>query len=128
MKGGQTYSLKHAGNCIGIRYVRSAGTFCSRRPLQRLFQEYVDEHKDEFEAESARRPPQRLFQEYVDQEPAALDKALQLAKYGARRAGNVRATPRPDVPQKDPNVRLKPDTDTHRPARASSATGGTRCS
>ena len=44
---------------------------CSRRPLQRLVQEYVDEHKDEFEAESARRPLQRFFQEYVDQEPAA---------------------------------------------------------
>ena len=78
----------------------------------------MDEHKDEFEAESARRPLQRLFQEYVDQEPAALDKALQLAKSGARRAVNVRATPRPDVPQKNPNVCLKPDTDTHRPAWA----------
>jgi hypothetical protein len=31
----------------------------------------VDEHKDEFEAESARRPLQRFFQEYVDQEPVA---------------------------------------------------------
>ena len=54
----------------------------------------------------------------MDQEPAALDKALQLAKSGARRAVNVRVTPRPDVPQKDPNVCLKPDTDTHRPAWA----------
>ena len=48
----------------------------------------------------------------------ALDKALQLAKSGARRAVNARVTPSPDVPQKDPNVRLKPDTDTHRPAWA----------
>ena len=31
----------------------------------------MDEHKDEFEAESARRPLQRFFQEYVDQEPEA---------------------------------------------------------
>ena len=31
----------------------------------------MDEHKDEFEAESARRPLQRFFQEYVDQEPVA---------------------------------------------------------
>ena len=47
-----------------------------------------------------------------------MDKALQLAKSGTRRAGNVRATPRPDVPQKGPNVCVKPDTDTHRPAWA----------
>ena len=31
----------------------------------------MDEHKDEFEADSARRPLQRFFQEYVDQEPMA---------------------------------------------------------
>ena len=47
-----------------------------------------------------------------------MDKALQLAKSGACQAVNVRVTPRPDVPQKDPNVRLKPDTDTHHPAWA----------
>ena len=57
----------------------------------------------------------------MDQEPAAeaFDKALELAKSGARRAVNVRVTPRPDVPQKDPHVRrLKPDTDTRNPALA----------
>jgi hypothetical protein len=47
-----------------------------------------------------------------------LDKALQLARSGARRAVTVRATPRPDVPQMDLNVCLKPDTGTHRPAWA----------
>ena len=69
MKGGQTYSLQHA-DWGQVRQERRKIP-CSRRPLQRLFQEYVDEHKDEFEAESARRPLQRFFQEYVDQEPAA---------------------------------------------------------
>ena len=57
---------------------------------------------------------------WLDQEPAAaaFDQALELAKSGARRAVNLRVTPHPDVPQKDPNVRLKPDTDTHHPGWA----------
>jgi hypothetical protein len=96
--------------------------------------EYVDEHKDELEAENARRhtcaqhgllgrvtswPSFKAgWLSWLEQEPAALDKALQLAKSGARRAVNVRVTPRPDAPQKDPNVCLKPDTDTQRPAWA----------
>ena len=37
---------------------------------------------------------------------------------GARRAVNLRVTPHPDVPQTDPNVCLKPNTDTHHPAWA----------
>ncbi len=55
---------------------------------------------------------------WLDQEPTALDEALQVAKSGARRAVNLRVTPRPDVPQKDPKLGLKPDTDTHRPVWA----------
>ena len=61
----------------------------SRRPLQRLFQEYVEEHKDELEAESARRHacahqglPDRVtswplskagWLSWLEQEPTALD-------------------------------------------------------
>jgi len=106
----------------------------SDRPLQRLLQEYVEEHKDDFEAETARRHacaqhglPDRVISgplskagwlSWLEQEPTALDKALQLAKSGKRQAVNVRVTPRPDVPQKDQNLRLKPDTDTHRHAWA----------
>jgi hypothetical protein len=101
----------------------------------------VDEQKDELEEERARRracahhmmlgrvtswPLSKAgWLSWLDQKSAAFDEALQLAKSGARRAVNVRATPHPDVPQKDPNVCLKPDTDTHHPA---SAIGGARCS
>ena len=107
----------------------------------------MDEHKDELEEERARRracaqhmmlgrvtswPLSKAgWLSWLDQEPAAeaFDKALELAKSGARRAVNLRVAPHPDVPQKDPNVCLKPDTGTHTPlGRASSATGGTRCS
>ena len=52
------------------------------------------------------------------EQPTAYEKALELAKSGARRAVNVRVTPRPDVPQKDPAIRLQPNTDPPRPAWA----------
>jgi hypothetical protein len=54
----------------------------------------------------------------VEKVPAAYEKALELAKSGSRRAVNVRVTPRPDVPQKDPAIRLQPKTDPPRPALA----------
>ena len=57
MIDGQTSSFKLAGNFIGGKKVhqKRRRRLRSRRSLQRLFQEYVEERKDELEAESARR-------------------------------------------------------------------------
>ena len=55
---------------------------------------------------------------WLEKEPTAYEKALELAKSGARRAVNVRVTPHPDVPQKDPVVPLQPNTAPARPAWA----------
>ena len=55
---------------------------------------------------------------WLEREQAPHDKALQLAKVGARRAANVRATPHPDAPRNDPAIRIKPNIDTVNPAWA----------
>ena len=102
---------------------------------QRLLKQYMEEHKDDLEVEMARRharaqqgPEDRVtswplskagWLSWLEKEqPTAYEKALELAKSGARRAVNVRVTPRPDVPQKDPAIRLQPNTDPPRPAWA----------
>ena len=115
-------------------------TFRSDRPLKRLLQEYIDEHKDELEVETAQRharalkgPANRMTSwplskaewiRWLDKEQATYENALRLAKVGARRAVNVRATPHPDAPQKDPAIRLKPHIDTCRPAWARQLSNG----
>ena len=104
----------------------------SHRPLQRILDEYVEENKDELEAEAARRhalarkgllgdrvtswpATKTQWLRWLEREQATYDTALQSVKAGVRRAVNVRVTPHPNVPQKDPAVRIKPQTDTARP-------------
>jgi hypothetical protein len=60
----------------------------------------------------------------MELERATYDKALQSVKAGARQAVNVRVTPHPDVLQKDPTVRIKPQTDKVRPAWAGKLRNG----
>ena len=55
---------------------------------------------------------------WLDKERATYEHVLRLVKAGVRRAVNVRATPHPDVPQKDAAIRLKPHIDTCGPAGA----------
>ena len=115
--------------------------FRSHRPLQRLLGEYVEEHEEELEAETARRharasqslaasrvaswPESKAeWLRWMERERATYDKALQSVKAGVRRAVNVRVTPHPDVPVKDPAVRVKPQTDTARPAWAGKLRNG----
>ena len=116
--------------------------FRSHRPLQRLLEEYVEEHKEELEAEAARRhacakqsimasthvtswPHSKVeWLRWMELERATYDKALQSVKAGVRQAVNVRVTPHPDVPKKDPTVRIKPQTDTARPAWAGKLRNG----
>ena len=115
--------------------------FRSHRPLQRLLEEYVEEHQEELEAEAARRRacakqmmgsshvtswPQSKVEwlRWMELERATYDKALQSVKAGVRRAVNMRVTPHPDVPPKDPTVRMKPQTDTAWPAWAGKLRNG----
>ena len=83
------------------------------------------EHRDELEEERARRracaqhmmlgrvtswPLSKAgWLSWLDQEPAAaaFNKALELAKSGARRAVNLRVTPHPDVPEKGSKCSLE---------------------
>ena len=104
----------------------------SNRPLQRLLEEYVKENEEELEAEAVRRhvraqkglvggrvtswPATRAeWLRWLQREQSKYDTALQSVKAGVRRAVNVRMTPHPNVPQKDPAVRIKPQIDTARP-------------
>ena len=41
---------------------------------------------------------------WLDKEQATYENVLRLVKGGVRRAVNVRVTPHPDVPQKDPKL------------------------
>ena len=99
----------------------------------------MEEHEEELGAETARRHAragQSLAASRVTSWPeskaewlrwmerATYGKALQSAKAGARRAVNVRVTPHPDVPVKDPAVHIKPQTDTARPAWAGKLRNG----
>jgi hypothetical protein len=52
---------------------------------------------------------------WLEREQAKYDTALQSVKAGVRRAVNVRMTPHPNVPQEDPAVRIKPQTDSPSP-------------
>ena len=61
---------------------------------------------------------------WLDKEQATYENALRLVKVGVRRAVNVRVTPHPDGPQKDPAIRLKPHIDTRRPAWALQLSNG----
>ena len=119
--------------------------FWSHRPLQRLLEEYVEEHKEELEAEMARRHacaqqglgvdgvtswPQSKAEwlRWLEREQATYDVALQLVKAGVRRAVNVRVTPIRMCRRK-----IQMSASSHRlirfppPGQANSATGGTRC-
>jgi hypothetical protein len=96
--------------------------------------EYVEEHKDDMEVETAQRHaraqkgladrvtswplPKAEWLRWLEREQATYDKALKLDKVGGRRLVNVRAPPHPDVPRKDPAIRVKPHIDTGRPAWA----------
>jgi hypothetical protein len=101
----------------------------------------MDEHKEELQAETRRRharATQYLLEErvtswpqskaawfrWLEPEPAIYNMALQSVKAGVRRAVNMRVTPHPDVPQKDPAVRVKPQTDAARPAWAGKLRNG----
>ena len=91
-------------------------TFCADRPLKRLLQEYIVEHKDELEVETAQRhsralkgPEHRMtswplsraeWVRWLDKEQGADANVLRSVKVGVRLAANVRVTPHPDVPQK----------------------------
>ena len=63
---------------------------------------------------------------WSDKEQATYENALRLAKVGVRRAVSVRATPHPDVPWKDPAIRVKPHIDTGLPAWARQLSNGWR--
>jgi len=60
----------------------------------------------------------------LDKEQATYENALWFAKVGVRRAVNARATPHPDVPWKNPAIRVKPRIDTGRPAWARQLSNG----
>ena len=79
---------------VGKDKCKRRTTFRSDRPLQRLLREYVEEHKDELEVETAQRHaragrgtswplPKTKWLRWLDRAQATYDKALWLAKVGA---------------------------------------------
>ena len=61
---------------------------------------------------------------WLVKEQANYENVLRLVKVGVRRAANARVKPHPDVPQKDPAIRLKPHIDTRRPGWARQLSNG----
>ncbi len=57
--------------------------------------------------------PKAEWIRWLGKAQATFENALHLANVAARRAFNVRATPHPDAPQKDPAIRLNPHIDTY---------------